>query len=492
MAKGAPLYTWQLEQQEEDNHLKKEFIKVNEKKLKLNKRFISPDELAYIKENYNLKNELLDEIINDSNKKFIEDNKANILKEFNDYLESNNKIIDDNEQEKISLEYHVGNYDFYKILKLDKLIEKHNRYIENSYRLIISNALNDKNRYIDNFERAKLKSYSQNPGSIDFLVEKHNQAFNKLFSKQIFTKFRNDLKSRNTIFTDEDIEKLKEQCYVDGRDFFEILGLKKHIISFNEKLYKEQYNNAFKILMKEYGSLSEPLSLDDLNDLKSKYPNFEWDGIVDNFNCQYFSRKYESNKTTDNVYYLYDYIPKGNWEFCDSDKVNISKQILQYKDGVSSAVSKFTQDLIIFIEEFANYELNSNIQKIFLVSIPSSTNSRDKNSSMKKSIEIIENKYDCGIIKLNNNQKIINLNDLLYRKIDIIPAHLSEKRPKYTDHIRTIGLNKNKLKNCDDGVFIILDDITTTGSIMDACEDILIHNGIRSDKIYKLVIAATD
>ena len=38
---------------------------------------------------------------------------------------------------------------------------------------------------------------------------------------------------------------------------------------------------------------------------------------------------------------------------------------------------------------------------------------------------------------------------------------------------------------------LILDDITTTGTIMNACGDILLNNNIEKNKIYKLAIAAT-
>lgn len=491
MAKRAPLYAWQIEKQEDDNQLKRIFINENGEKLNLNKRFISPNELADIKENYNLKNELLDEIITDSNGNFINNNEEKFKNEFESYLDSLDKIIDDNKRDKICLEYYVGDFDFYKYLKFDELIDKHNRSIENHHRLVLSNALNDENRYIDNVERKRLKSYFPNNESVDNRIYRHNRNLIKKREKEISIDFENHLKSRSTIFSEEDVENLKDEYNERYCEFFECLDLKTRIVEFNEKIYKKQYPNAFDILEKEYGSLNLPVSKNNLLELESKYPDIEWEGIVKNYNQQYFSKKYESNKTYEKVYFLQDYIREGDRKYYNSDEVKISEQIIKYKNGVPGVVSRFTRDLILFIEDFANYEISSNVEKIFLVSIPSSSKSRDKNSSIKKSIKIIVNRYQNGLIELNNNLEIINLNDLLYRKVDIKPGHLPGERPTYEVHMETIGLNKNKLKNFDNGVFIILDDITTSGNIMMACGDILVENGIKPDRICKLAIGAT-
>ena len=88
-------------------------------------------------------------------------------------------------------------------------------------------------------------------------------------------------------------------------------------------------------------------------------------------------------------------------------------------------------------------------------------------------------------------RQIIGCNDLLIRSEDIIPAHLSYNRPKYGDHIRTISFNKSAYIDFDESVFLLLDDITTSGNIMYACRDILIRNGIERNKIYKFAIAKT-
>ena len=43
----------------------------------------------------------------------------------------------------------------------------------------------------------------------------------------------------------------------------------------------------------------------------------------------------------------------------------------------------------------------------------------------------------------------------------------------------------------EDVAFIILDDISTRGTIMNACEDILINNGVKKQNIYKFALFKT-
>ena len=43
----------------------------------------------------------------------------------------------------------------------------------------------------------------------------------------------------------------------------------------------------------------------------------------------------------------------------------------------------------------------------------------------------------------------------------------------------------------EDAVFIIMDDISTRGTIMNACEDILVENGAKKENIFKFAIYKT-
>lgn len=378
-----------------------------------------------ILENYN-------KIIDDANENFINKEKKIILRKFTNELNSQVDYIDDDERLFYKSKYNKDYYSYY-----DKL----------------------------NFE-GKINSFNYN------FIEKRE--------KEIYSEFKKDLKFISKPLTDEDIKKFKNKYTIYGHDFFTILEMEKEI-------HKKLISDAFNIIRKEYGNSDLLISKEKLSKLKSKYPYFEWDIIVKKYNMQFDKKKFEPRKTTDNVYYLHDYIIKDLWKDSDKNKVRISKKILNYKNGVNNVVIDFTNELINFLEEFIEYELDNNVKQIFLISVPSSTQSRDKNSSIKKTISIIVDKYENGLII--SNAKIIDLNELLYRKIDIPASH--KKRQSYNVHMKTIGLNINKLENIYEGIFILLDDVTTTGNILNACSDILINNGVDSRSIYKIVIAAT-
>ena len=56
----------------------------------------------------------------------------------------------------------------------------------------------------------------------------------------------------------------------------------------------------------------------------------------------------------------------------------------------------------------------------------------------------------------------------------------------------SILFNGNDSYICsEDTAFILIDDITTTGTIMELVEDILIKNDINKDSIYKIAICKT-
>ena len=74
--------------------------------------------------------------------------------------------------------------------------------------------------------------------------------------------------------------------------------------------------------------------------------------------------------------------------------------------------------------------------------------------------------------------------------MDVNSAHNEGPRPEYIDHINSISFNDDCIFG-EDTAFILIDDITTTGTIMDACEDILIENNIDNNTIYKLAISKT-
>lgn len=492
----SPLYNWEIEVKQKNDELKLEFLELYSEKLDLNNRFITLSEKIDIKEGYDLKDELLDEIIDNSNELFIKKNESKFLNEFYNQLNSNKELIDDEKRIEFHYKYSYNYHDYYESLKMDELIDKHNKRIILNEEYLFKQELHSLKKIITSEEKHILKSKYinfDNYRSIDEIIDRYNRMYIAKYQDDVLSEFYDDLNKFTVPLNNGDIEEFKNKFNRNGENYFEKLGLDYLIKQFNKKKYKEQYKEVFVCLRQRYGSHSSPIPTSVNDYLISKFPNYDWDELIRNYNKQYFNNASKSNITEHGVYYLKEYIRKNDWGTSDSYKVEISKQILDYKDHVPDAITNFTNDIIKFVEFFANYGLDKNDKKIYLVSIPSSTKTRDNNSSIKQTIKIIENKYKKGLLNFHKGceREIIDLSALLIRKEDINPAHLSKKRPTYNDHRRTIGFNQKIIGDYENNVFLILDDITTSGIIMNVCTDILVKNGINKNKICKLAIART-
>lgn len=197
------------------------------------------------------------------------------------------------------------------------------------------------------------------------------------------------------------------------------------------------------------------------------------------------------------VYYLFVYDKNTKYR-----PGSLSKKLLNYKNYSDDSVDYkddfdyFNNELMKAISVLSNQVIPNNISKLALVSVPSSTVERDAGATMRKSINCIENWYDEGKTETDFGCKkeIINCGNILTRISDVITSHLvddSKPRPSYIEHKESIECSKSEILERDDVAFIILDDISTRGTIMDACEDILIDNGANKENIYKFALFKT-
>ena len=202
---------------------------------------------------------------------------------------------------------------------------------------------------------------------------------------------------------------------------------------------------------------------------------------------------YNVEKTEHDVYYLHDYVPKEKRNKFNSKINKISKFILDYKNGEEYTFSLFTHQLMKTITFVSNKEMNSDINKMVILAVPPSKVSKKNKSTIKKSIDIFERW--CSI-KMTESQfglykKIINGKDLLERIKDVPTAHLGEGRATCEEHVQSIKCNDDDILDEKDVIYVILDDITTTGNSMTACKQILINNGVCKENIYTFAIGAT-
>ena len=198
-----------------------------------------------------------------------------------------------------------------------------------------------------------------------------------------------------------------------------------------------------------------------------------------------------TNITKSGVYYLDDYIPKDKLDYYNKEQVDYSKKLLGYKnDKDDYSVSLFTRELMEFISHISSSKFD-NKTKLALIAVPSSKVHKTK-SSIKKSIDLIEGWYGSGDLKsiFNCEKEILNYKDLLKRVKDVPTAHLGEGRASCDEHIDSIECMQYDLSD-GDIVYLILDDITTTGDTMRACNEILLQNGADAENILNIALGAT-
>lgn len=197
------------------------------------------------------------------------------------------------------------------------------------------------------------------------------------------------------------------------------------------------------------------------------------------------------NKTRTGVYYMNDYVPEEKRSYYDDDLVDFSKRLIGYKnDNDDYSLNLFSQDLIKFIILTSQNKFN-HFSKLALIAVPSSKVEKT-NNSIKKSIDIIEKLYNNGELEseFDFKKEIINYKDLLKRIKDVPTAHLGEGRASCEEHIDSIECMQKDLSN-EDTAYIVLDDITTTGDSMKACNEVLLENGVNAKNIFNIAIGAT-
>lgn len=79
--------------------------------------------------------------------------------------------------------------------------------------------------------------------------------------------------------------------------------------------------------------------------------------------------------------------------------------------------------------------------------------------------------------------------DLIQRTIDKTKSTEGGSRT-IGAHLETLGLD-HEIKDNDADVYIVLDDITTTGSSLEAAKRLLVRNGVKAENIIKIAVAKT-
>ena len=185
------------------------------------------------------------------------------------------------------------------------------------------------------------------------------------------------------------------------------------------------------------------------------------------------------------VYYLYDYIPKRLFPSYSEEAVNVTKSIWNYKNCEINELKKYSNELLSAIIELC---LDTTAEKIALVAIPPSK--VNKSAAMRMTIWNICLWSQNGDIKreFSFQKPFLDFSKLLMRN-ESVPASHEGRRIGAEEQSETISCCAKKLD--DDLLYVLLDDVTTTGTIMGVSEEKLITSGVSEDHIIKLALAKT-
>lgn len=190
------------------------------------------------------------------------------------------------------------------------------------------------------------------------------------------------------------------------------------------------------------------------------------------------------------VFYLDHYIPKRYWQYFNEDKLAFSQNLLIYKNNANNNIwANYTLDLMNALAYIAENRLWCAME-IHMVAVPSSN--PVKQSTMKKTINKIAELSDDGTVeRLTQCKKPMrNAAGLIVRQNYVQAAHLStDQRPSFQEHVDSMRLCKQP--NRANIGYVIMDDILTTGTQMNACNYLLSQAGVNPMFIEHLVIGRT-
>ena len=182
--------------------------------------------------------------------------------------------------------------------------------------------------------------------------------------------------------------------------------------------------------------------------------------------------------THSKIYYYADYVKTVFWKYRDESEVEDSKLILAAKDGDKKAIKCVADKLLDGIDELIEKYVNTD----YLIFAPLPSSKVNKKSAMFEVASRL--KENCSF---QGNIYVLNF---LSRYYDMPAAHESRVRPEYDEQKDSIVCMYPAL--CDENYScILLDDVTTTGTMMSVCKNILIENGMPEENIIRVAFAKT-
>jgi predicted amidophosphoribosyltransferase len=164
-------------------------------------------------------------------------------------------------------------------------------------------------------------------------------------------------------------------------------------------------------------------------------------------------------KNNHSIYYFFEYYPK--WRHINVEQTS---HILKIKNNYNYAV----ENILPLLQRTIRNDI-----EIIICVIPSSNKGLEETSIRKIANDI------CRINRVDGTSCLV-------RKYTVPKKHLNGKR-NISDEKKSISVeNKHIIK---DKIIVLLDDITTTGTSMKACTELLLDAGAK--KVFGLAIAKT-
>lgn len=193
------------------------------------------------------------------------------------------------------------------------------------------------------------------------------------------------------------------------------------------------------------------------------------------------------------AYYLDYYIKSRLQSYYSEDELEFTKRLYKYKDyvGLSNrdVWADFTIELmqgIVKIDE----KIPFRFKEIHLVAVPRSH--PGKYSPMADSIKMIAKLSKDGAAA-GCKRPLIDKSDLIVRSTPIREAHKSAyyggRRPDIPTHMASMSITSNV--NTSGVLYIIMDDIVSSGNSLWACANLLMVAGVPKNNIRFLAIGRT-
>lgn len=191
------------------------------------------------------------------------------------------------------------------------------------------------------------------------------------------------------------------------------------------------------------------------------------------------------------TYFLDYYIRKDDWADLPESNTAFSRNLLDFKNNANEKVwASYTVDLMKALAYISERQLRR-VDSVYMVTVPSSDPL--KQVTMKKTVKELAKMSADGTIELFTHcaKQFLDDSNLIMRIKPIKTAHLSGRnRPGVVDHINSMALQIRSDYSKDAG-YVIMDDIVTRGTQMQACYMLLRRAGINKENIARLAIGKT-